>query len=339
MKQINILLHAFIVMLLLLSCKAEAQKEEEKVSITPELISDSIYTRMPGKLFKVGKYAIWEDPFGSPDGFMHVIDIGTKEEVATMGKKGQGPKEFETPAVKQGRGNTIFVYDLNTKRQALFSLDSLMENKDYYIPLEDATEDLGVSKIHLEHQPIVSSNQNQPHLFKMQKNESFIEFGTPYINKEIDNPYDIYRGTMNTNEDKNKFVFASFDLPYMEIYDMKGSKPTLFYASEMPSNACNIERRELKPNAQRKGARDLALLKDYIVTIQRDYEVDNTDESTVRMNFEKASKTVFLYNYKGELQKIVDVGIPIFRIAGDIKSNDLYAFGVDPEFVLVKCEL
>lgn len=80
-------------------------------------------------------------------------------------------------------------------------------------------------------------------------------------------------------------------------------------------------------------------MKDYIAIIQRDYEIDKTDESTVGMNFDKLPKTVFLYDYEGKLKRIIDLGIPLIRIAGDTESNTLFAIGVDPELVLIKSEL
>lgn len=47
----------------------------------------------------------------------------------------------------------------------------------------------------------------------------------------------------------------------------------------------------------------------------------------------------FLYDYDGNLVKIVDLGIPVMRIASEEQSNTLYAIGVNPDFVLVKYEL
>ena len=48
---------------------------------------------------------------------------------------------------------------------------------------------------------------------------------------------------------------------------------------------------------------------------------------------------IFLYDYDGNLVKIVDLGIPVMRIASEEQSNTLYAIGVNPDFVLVKYEL
>lgn len=47
----------------------------------------------------------------------------------------------------------------------------------------------------------------------------------------------------------------------------------------------------------------------------------------------------FLYDYEGNLVKIVDLEIPVMRIAAEEKDNTLYAIGVNPDFILVKYDL
>ena len=79
--------------------------------------------------------------------------------------------------------------------------------------------------------------------------------------------------------------------------------------------------------------------KDYIIALQRDYTVDDMDERKVGRDVSKCPRTVFLYDYDGNLRKIVDLGIPVMRIAADHRSNVLYAIGADPEYLLVKFEL
>ena len=46
-----------------------------------------------------------------------------------------------------------------------------------------------------------------------------------------------------------------------------------------------------------------------------------------------------LYGNGERMVKIVDLGIPVMRIASEEQSNTLYAIGVNPDFVLVKYEL
>ena len=79
--------------------------------------------------------------------------------------------------------------------------------------------------------------------------------------------------------------------------------------------------------------------KDYIITLERDRDRDPIDESTVGRDVSKCPHTVFLYDYDGNLVKIVDLGIPVMRIAADCQDNVLYAIGADPDYILVKYEL
>ena len=46
-----------------------------------------------------------------------------------------------------------------------------------------------------------------------------------------------------------------------------------------------------------------------------------------------------VYDYNGKLLKIVDLGMPVMRIAADGRSNALYAIGVNSDFVLAKYDL
>jgi hypothetical protein len=80
----------------------------------------------------------------------------------------------------------------------------------------------------------------------------------------------------------------------------------------------------------------MALTKDFIVTIQRDYEDDPTDESKVGRDIGKLPQTLFVYDYDGNLLKTINYSVPIGRIAGDIKTNTIYAIYADPDFKLGK---
>ena len=327
-----------LICLFFFSCQSKTE-DVKREKVTSQTITDSIFTRMPGRLIKVDNYLVWEDPFAA-DKFIHVIDIHQNKEIGTMGKIGQGPEEFNTPSISSSFiKNNVFVFDLNSPHQAYFSIDSLKENKNPYRKYENNELNKIMDIINFSENGFIISQPSEEKRFKLISNDKSIEFGDPFIDNKIDNSFDIYQGAMGINEKKHKFVFASLRLPYLEIYDIKDHEPSLVYASELPKNSYHIVGTSVKPNTQKKGAWDLTLLKDYIAIIQRDYEIDKTDESTVGMDSYKLPKTVFLYDYEGKLKRIIDLGIPLIRIAGDTESNTLYAIGVDPEFVLIKSEL
>lgn len=83
----------------------------------------------------------------------------------------------------------------------------------------------------------------------------------------------------------------------------------------------------------------IAITKDYIVSIERDEERPSASLHSNRSTdggrrFSKATPTVFVYDYDLNLLKIVDVGMPVFRIAADCWSNEVYLIGVNPDFCI-----
>lgn len=134
-------------------------------------------------------------------------------------------------------------------------------------------------------------------------------------------------------------VFASYSFPFIAIYNLESNMPVPVFRTTIKSDLYSKTGDAIKVDARRTGNMSMTLSKDYIITIQRDYEYDNTDELTVGMDFNKLPKTLFLYDYSGDLKRIVDVGIPIFRVGGNEKDNTVYAIGVNPDFMIVRIEL
>lgn len=323
---------------LLFSCTNKEHKVDiEAISYT--VITDSIYSRMPGTLLISKDYLIWQDPF-TTNSFMNIIDLESGHHVYSIGTIGQGPEEFNTPVISKAYNNSIFVFDLNTNHQALYSLDSIATGQKPYLKYNDNQDELITEKIQISENQFVVVQPSKEHKLKLITERDIVEFGHSMIDdKDASNLYDINQGRVQYNESNNKLVFSSYLFPYLEIYDIKNNKADLSFHSKIDKSLYTKSGDEIRANKSRNGNMSMSLSKDYIITIQRDYESDNTDESTVGMDFYKLPRTLFLYDYDGNLKRIVDVGIPIFRIASSIENNDVYAIGVNPEFTIIKVEL
>ncbi|MGL4327190.1 MAG: hypothetical protein ACRCS7_06915 [Tannerellaceae bacterium] len=314
-------------------------KPVERESITYKVVTDNLETRMPGTFMKVGNYLVWEDPFAK-DRFMHVVDPQSGKEVDTMGDVGQGPEEFTTPAISKTFDNRVFVYDLNTKRQAFYSVDRLVSNQSPFTRYIDNTDLDATDKININDDQFIIIEPAEMTIFKYVNKTDTIAFGSQLIDGEnIDNRFTINQGRIQYNPKRDKFVFASSSLPAIRIYSINKGDIAEEYRSTIPDNAYSFVGGGVKIDRNRKASLDMSLTKDYIVTIQRDYEKDNTDESTVGMDFSKNATTLFLYDYNGSLKKIVDTGMPILRLAGDAENNTVYVVGVNPEFVIAQVAL
>lgn len=334
-------LYIILALCLLTSCNSEFKREIERTSIKTEIVTDSIYTRMPGTLLKTEKYVVWQDPFET-DGFVHVVDTEIKNEIGVIGKIGQGPKEFNTPAVEKGSHNSVLVSDLNSGKQALFSLDSVAPQKNYYIELPNSTNYAAITrKIQLSDSSIISLIPGATsHPFIIEKKGALREFGSFPFEETIKNGYNVYQGNIAYNEDRNLLIYSLMNFFHIAIYERINEFDFILKNKNRPEVIYSLSESNLILDKNNKrGPGEMALTKDYIVTIQRDLSVDKTDESSVGMDYSKNATTVFLYDYRGELIRIVDLGLPLVRIAGDTQNNELYAIGVDPEFVMVKCTL
>ena len=329
---------------LLCSCNTSEKKitKVERISLEAEIITDSIHASLPGSLIVFNDHLVWEDAHTS-NNFLHVVDIKTRKELGRFGQKGSGPKEFITPFISKSSNDLIYVYDLNTKHQAYFSLNNFLKGQDYYVKIPD------VNKIRMKYTTrIIEFDKNyfvalRPGgEFPLERwhNRSFYPFGTFPIKEgvcELDR-MSFFSAEILYNPDNQRLVYSSFRFPYLAIYKNDGK----YFKLENESSRdfeYSVSGGRLDFDRSRTGISALALIKDYIVTVERDYEKDQTNERTVGMDPMKLTRTVFLYNYDGQLMKIVDLGYPILRIAADTKNNTLYAIVVMDDYVLVKYEL
>ena len=133
-------------------------------------------------------------------------------------------------------------------------------------------------------------------------------------------------------------VYANMLFPYLAVYSNKDGEFKLLneYKGE---EDYSITDNNLILNRKRNGMAEMALTKDYIVTLQRDYLTDDIDESTVGRDFNKLPKSLFVYDYDTNLIKIIDFGLPILRISANQKENIVYAIVIDSDFVLMKYEI
>lgn len=306
----------------------------ERINIKYSTVYEGIESRMPGQLLINSQYAIWTDPF-SAENQVHVIDLKTNKEIGELINIGNGPEDFLTPGFCISNTNNLFVYDMNNNKMGSYSLDNIKSNKNPLISIETKqTKDI-TKIIETDNNSFISFNPNAQFPFQIEDGDYFGKY--PFT-EDVNNKYNISQGNIAYNPQNKYFIYSSMDLPYIAAYQKEDSNFELIWEKKEEVNYTIINN-ELILNKKRKGAAELALTKDYIVTLQRDYQNDPTDETTVGRDFNKIPQTLFLYDYKSNLKKIVHLHTPILRIAADTKSNTVYAIVINPDFTLVKCEL
>ena len=315
------------------------EKSVEKIDIDFEIINNDIFTHFPGGLYFMDKYIAWLDPF-SNDYFIHVLDAQSGIELGVMGKQGQGPKEFVTPMTNDITfNNRIFAVDLNGKNSGYLSIDSLLAGKEPFILPSEEDFSIRNAGYHtrLENDIYIGVNKNET-----DKTYPYISYSSgvksSFGNYPIKGKQYQVLSNYAYNPNSKILIIACTYMKYISAFEMKGNNFELLW--EIRTNHDYYERDgEIVFDRKKMGARGLCITKDYIVTMERDYETDDTDESTVGRDVDKLSKNLFVYDYNGNLQKILNGKVSFGRIAGNINTNDIYAIVPNPDFMLVKITL
>ncbi len=331
---------------LLCSCNTSEKKitKVERISLDAEIITDSIHASLPGSLIVLNDYLVWQDVFAS-DKFLHVVDIQTRKEVGRMGEVGQGPKEFIHPQISRSYDDCILAFVQGTKHQAYFSIERFLAGEDYYIPVPNSIKINPKSNFRLleiEKGQFITLQPNSDKLLEHWNRPYFYSFGKFPIPESLrkDDRFNYFQGNIAYNPDLKKLVYTSYDFPYMAIYTKSGKSFKLQTEVKGKFDYSVSSGGELKlSRASKSGPKELTLTLDYIVTVDRDPSIDQTDDREVGRDSMKLPYTIFIYDYEGNLLKIANLGFPILRIAADTKNNTLYAIVVMDDYVLVKYEL
>lgn len=307
--------------LVITSCNSN-KIEVDRISINPTVINPDLATNFPRELCVDENY--FYTPTMIADYAIGIYDILSGEMVSGTVKIGKGPEEFITPKLKQIYNGNIFISDVNKKQLALFPLDHAVMGKYecQMLPksnVENYTDVVMVDKDNLVFlQPIGNK------LFQHVSDKGIAEFGEMFLDVEEREKYTFFQGEIAYHKKKKKLVYGNFFVPYISIHDFK--KGSFFITNEKVELDRTLDIAGApKYDKKKRGIRALTLTKDYIVCIQRDYETDPTDESTVGRDFSKLCKTVFLYDFNNQLISIVDLEYPVLRIASTQDKNEFIA--------------
>lgn len=329
----NILFLFSINIIILTACSPKGV-EVERVSMRPTIIYDSIETRMPGKLLLCGQYIIWTDPL-SGDSQAHIVSLNTNNEIGKIVNIGNGPEEFITPFFTSSSHNKLVVCDMNRDKTVYFSLDSIKQKKNPLTSISSLKTEGATRIVEIENNSFITLNTNTQYPFLLNNDKYFGKH--PFVEK-INNNNNVSQGNIAYNPNNGYFIYSTILFPYMAAYQKKENSFELVWEKRGDIDY-TITENKVNLNKNKTGAPELTLTKDYIVTLQRDYLNDPTDETKVGRDFTKTPQTLFLYDYDSNLRKIIHLKLPILRVTSHPENNTIYAIVLDSEFVLIKCEL
>lgn len=335
----------FVFAFIVVSCKEKAELVVERVAIEPHILTNDVFTSLPGDLLVYNNYVVWSNET-EIDGYVNVVDKHTGKPLSAFVRKGSGPEEFVTPKIAWAPDDKLLVYDINSPKTRIYSLTNAVN---------------GIT----ETNPIVNFNGLKYNKLNVLSDGSFMLF-TPSLDKpfmtivgeekksignfpvaskeKIVNSQSVFLGTVALNPFKKILAYSVGKMSYLALYaygegDVEKKLEKRF--SEV-DYTIDTNGQLIINNTPKYSPTAIALTKDYIVSIERDKQIPSPP-SPKRMirgrDFSKTPHTVFVYDYEMNLLKIVDLGIPVSRIASDGHTNELFFIGVKEDFCIGFCSL
>ena len=318
----------------------------ERIVKKPQVLDADLLTSMPSDLFVFEKAIVWHSAI--PDDDTHLVNRQTGDEVCVLKVQGEGPYEVATPDLQKSGNDSLVVYDLNSPRALHFSVSACLSGDTLPAEVTRQPEDLrGLTCLPIDAKHTLYATPAHSHPFLLVRGEERTPFGTfPLkLEEEITNGGDVFQGTISYNPNNRKLVYSNAQMAYMALYDWNGRHFHLAKEMRLAEVDYEITNRELHlDKVKQKAPTALTITKDYIVCISRDKEsadkkIDAANYRGRRQNFARTPQQLFVYNLDMELQKIINLQIPVFRIASDATSNTVYLIGVNPDFCLLSCNI
>lgn len=320
--------------MVILGCQSK-QREVVREKVLFQILDSNIMTRMPGSMSVAGDYLVWEDPFAR-DYFVNVHDATTGELLGKMGQVGEGPSEFITGGIGTNCiNNRFFASDANGNTNGFLSIDSLIAGGNPFIPLSEEEEKVRPHMTELQQGVFIGITEDgEERYFRANIRGRETAFGV-YPIKEVRQHLG---NTLAYDSVSGMLACCSFSVPYLALYQKENDAFKFRWEIE-PEIGYEISRGRIVTDDRIGGVFGLSLCKDYIVSLHRDWENEPLEKPVRGRDERLLPHLAYLYDYNANLVKVVDLGVPVVRIASDRRNNVLYALALNPDYMLLKYEL
>lgn len=331
---------SFLIAVLFFSCSGKNVEVQRISNLEYVVVSDSIYTRMPGTILYQDGIVFWENPI-SFDNIIHAVDVKNRTELLAFGNRGEGPNDFTETIMSLDSEGGIIVNDLNKPLEIHFQVNIDKKSVSFSSYKYDC-DNKATRLLYLDKGKVLYHYPEAEKMFQVKENTSEYSFGERPIKEKMNNAYDIFQGQIAYNPQRRLLVYSNLIFPYLSIYKRLDSEGWSQIGEWKENLDYTISEGKLNfaPDSK-KGAMELALTNDYIVLLQRDTEMEeNISNKDMRgRNMASLPRSLFVYDYDLNLKKIVNMPFPMLRLCGDVETNTVYAMSVNPEFELIKLEL
>ncbi|MDR3094917.1 MAG: hypothetical protein LBU62_09810 [Bacteroidales bacterium] len=309
------------------------QQTVERISVQLDTVHNSLFTRFPGSLLIFNDYIILGDPFAEK-GFVKIFQRHTGAEINAIGIIGKGQNECLSPDFMNYFQDHLVLYDFELNKKALIPIDSLIHSKNNPVHLTSVPVSNIHSLIQTGDDEYVAADYLQPLPFHLIRGEqTTATFGKNPVDEDVNT---FTQGQMSYHPLRKIFVYTDNRNPYIALYKRDGTSFSFEWECQIKTphyrvydNAIHWERE------QPSGIMDATFSKDYIVCLLNELKIREVNGREI----DTAPKAIYLFDYDGQLVKILDLPVPAIRIASAIDSNVIYIVELEPDYDIVKCDL
>lgn len=316
------------------------QQEVQRVEVVDySTISEALYTRLPGDLFYNDGYLIWVDPFAR-DGFVHILDEKSGKDLLTWGTLGEGPQEFNMPVVSYAFPPYIQIHDMNKDLQATLKIDrQVNDSVSMSVTWGQKKEGNYTRCLQLDDTAFIYFSPEADKPFRIDCRKDVVLTGEYPLKEKITNGFDVYQGEIVYNNKCNLLLFYTYSFPYMAMYKYKDGEMLLEWEEKTPDYFIKDGALALNKDTP-KGINAAVFTKDYIIKLQGDELTEGEYPKNVSgRDMSQLPQSLFVYDYKARLTRIINMKLPVVRLAGDLNTNNIYAIIANPEFCIIRLSI
>lgn len=231
----NNIFYFIIFLLLFVQC---TNKSNSHITLTGENIdSDTIFMRFPYRIEICDSFLVLFDLV--PDKYIyHIYSYPNINYLHSIGIRGSSPDEITLSTPFQITNNKLFILD--GARGNLFKYDikhaSILSKTNYKI-------NLTVDFINLNDTTIITGDMSGVNrLIEVTPSSQEALFSIPKIDKQEENPGNLWRSFMSYNPNLNKIAMATQSGDVIEVYDIKTQEQYICIGKDgIPRSASQIE--------------------------------------------------------------------------------------------------
>lgn len=327
--------------LLMVSCKGETKKEVEVIEKTPVILVSDLEMEMPGNIYLTNDFIIVENPFPS-DNFFYVYQKDNGKFVGKFGVKGKSATEFHQACLVVNRDTCVTVYDMNMNNCVVYSLNDFQITAVHSGEVRDVFLQSYTEQINGECYAAINWSKKGNRIALCNRTDTIATYGASVVDGDF-RDYEHNVGSLCFDKRDSVLYYMSATFPFVEKYQFSNGRLSLLSEEKYGEFDYEVINGSVRSKGDVKLRNFSVMTNDYFVEINKtpeEIEALKNYVSKSGRDYNVLPMSLFAYDKKFELTKIVKTNTKILRCEGDVDSNTLYlVVYIDGVFNIAKVDL